>query len=198
MADDGGEDHEARAGGEGEHGVGDLLHRLTLDGASAAGAVGLADSGEEQAEVVVDLSDGAHDGAGIVGDALLVDGDRGAQPLDVVDVGLLHSAKELAGVGGEGLDVTALALGVDGVEGERALARTRQPGDDHELVAGDRDVDVLEVMLACAFDEDFVLGHRSSSRGGCAWEGAQAIVARTRAGQKGAVSRGGKGLETFV
>ena len=165
VADDGGKDHEARPIGEAEHGVGDLLHRLALDGASAAGAVGLADSGEEQAEVVVDLGDGAHDGAGIVGDALLVDGDRGAQPLDVIDVGLLHAAEELAGVGGEGLDVTALALGVDGVEGQRALPRTRQPGDDHQLVAGDRDVDVLEVMLARAFDEDFVLGHRSSSRG---------------------------------
>ena len=67
-----------------------------------------------------------------------------------VDVGLLHLLEELPGVGGERLDVAALALGVDGVEGERGLARAGQPGDDHQLVARDLDVDVLEVVLARA------------------------------------------------
>ena len=124
VADDGGEDHEALAVGESEHGVGDLLHRLALDGSPAAGTVGPANPSEEQAEVVVDLGDGADDGAGVVRDALLVDGDRGAQALDVVDVGLLHAAQELAGVSGEGLDVPALALGVDGVEGEGSSSPT--------------------------------------------------------------------------
>ena len=95
--------------------------------------------------------------------ALLVDGDGGAEALDVVDVGLLHAAEELAGVGGEGLDVAALALGVDGVEGEGTLARAGEAGDNHELVSGDRDVDVLEVMLAGAFDEDGISRHGTQS-----------------------------------
>ena len=95
--------------------------------------------------------------------ALLVDGDGRAEALDVVDVGLLHAAEELAGVGGEGLDVAALALGVDGVEGQGALARAGEAGDNHKLVPGDRDVDVLEVMLAGAFDEDGISRHGMQS-----------------------------------
>ena len=42
----------------------------------------------------------------------------GGQALDEVDVRLVHLAQELPGVGREGLDVAALALGVNGVEGQ--------------------------------------------------------------------------------
>ena len=42
----------------------------------------------------------------------------GRQALDEVDVGLVHLAEELPGVGGERLDVAALALGEDRVERE--------------------------------------------------------------------------------
>jgi hypothetical protein len=58
--------------------------------------------------------------------ALLVDGDRGREALDEVDVGLVHLPQELAGVGGERLDVAALPLGVDGVEGERRSCPIRR------------------------------------------------------------------------
>ena len=46
----------------------------------------------------------------------------GREALDGVDVGLAHLLEELPRVGGERLDVAALPLGVDGVEGERRLA----------------------------------------------------------------------------
>jgi hypothetical protein len=78
----------------------------------------------------------------------------------VVDVRLLHHVKELAGVGRQRLDVAALPLGVDRVEGEARLARAGQARDDHELVAGDVDVDVLEVVLAGAPHlDELLLGH---------------------------------------
>jgi len=35
-----------------------------------------------------------------------------------VDIGLLDALEELTRIGGEGFDVAALSLGVDGVEGE--------------------------------------------------------------------------------
>ena len=41
----------------------------------------------------------------------------------MLDVRLLHHLEELARVGGQALDVAALAFGVDGVEGEARLAR---------------------------------------------------------------------------
>ena len=82
----------------------------------------------------------------------------GREPLDLVDVRLLHLAEELAGVGRERLDVAALALGVDGVEGQGGLAGAGQAGDDDQLVARDLDVDVLQVVLAGAANDDGV-GH---------------------------------------
>ena len=85
---------------------------------------------------------------------LLLDGDRRRQALDVVDLRLLHLADELPGVGAEALDVAPLALGVDRVHGERALARAARAAADGHLVAGDVDVDVLEVVLAGAADGD--------------------------------------------
>ena len=104
------QDHDAAALRQRQDGVDDLLHRLLRDLAAALGAVGVADAGEEQAQVVVDLGDGAHGRARVAAGALLVDGDGGREALDVVDVRLLHLAQELAGVGGERLDVAALAL----------------------------------------------------------------------------------------
>ena len=95
-----------------------------------------------------------------MGGALLVDGDGGGEALDVLDVGFLHAPEELAGVGGKGLDVPALALGVDGIEGEGALAGAGYPSNHHQLVARDGDVDVLQVMFARPFDDDVLLGHR--------------------------------------
>jgi len=89
---------------------------------------------------------------------LLFDRDRRRQPLDRVDVGLAHLLEELTGVGRQRFDVAALALGVDRVERQRRLARSRQPGDHHELVAGNLHGDVLQVVLARTGDDD-VLCH---------------------------------------
>src|SRR5439155_181379 len=122
-------------------------------------AVRHADAREEHAQVVVDLGDGADGGARILAGRLLLDRDRGREPLDRVDLGLLHLLEELPRVGGERLDVAALALGVDGVEGERGLARAREPRQDDELVPGELHVDVLEVVLASTTHHDPIAGH---------------------------------------
>ena len=126
------------------------------DRLAAVVAVGLADPRPEQAQVVVDLGDGADRRARVARGRLLVDRDRRREPLDRVDVGLLHLAQELARVGRQRLDVAALALGVDRVEGEARLARAREPGDDDQRVARQLDVDALEVVRAGARDDDLV------------------------------------------
>jgi hypothetical protein len=115
--------------------VGHLVGRLALDHAPALGAVRGAHARVQQAQVVVDLGDGAHRGAGVAARRLLVDGDGRRQAVDAVEVGLVHLAQEHARVAGEALNVAALPLGVDGVEGEARLARAREAGDDDELVA---------------------------------------------------------------
>ncbi len=141
-----------------QHLVDDGLRRLARDRAAALGTVRLADAREEQAQVVVDLGDGADRGAGVARGRLLVDGDRGREALDEVDVRLVHLAEELAGVRGEGLHIAPLALGEDGVEGQGGLARPGQAREDDERVARQVERDVLQVVLARATDDETV-GH---------------------------------------
>ena len=159
VLDDGGHDQNAAAFGHLADDVNDLLRRLLGDGRAAVGAVGVANARIQEAQVVVDFGDGADGRAGVASGALLVDGDGRAESLDLVDVGLLHEAEELARIGGEGLDVAALPLGVDGVEGEAAFAAAAQAGDDHELIARHLDVDILEVVFARAAHDQLIQRH---------------------------------------
>jgi len=66
----------------------------------------------------------------------------------------VHDPEKLAGVGGERFDVPPLPFGVERVECERRFPGAGDSGDYHELVAGDRDADIFEVVLAGTFDDD--------------------------------------------
>jgi hypothetical protein len=107
---------------QGEHGIDHLRHALRGQRLAMLRAVRRADAGEHQAQVVVDFGDRAHGRARVVAGRLLFDRDRRRQALDQVHVRLFHQLQELAGVGRERLDVAALALGVERVEGQRGLA----------------------------------------------------------------------------
>jgi hypothetical protein len=65
-------------------------------------------------------------------------------------------SKKLPGVGREGFDVPTLAFRIDRVECQRGLAGTAQAGNHRERVARNLDVDVLEIVLACAVDGNTV------------------------------------------
>ena len=155
---DGRQDLEAGAVRQLRQAVDDLLWALPLQPYAVLRAVREADAGPQEAQVVVDLGDGADRRARVAGRRLLVDRDGRRQAFDEVDVRLVHLAQELAGVGAQRLDVAALTLGVDGVEGQRGLARARQPGEHDELVARQFDADVLQVVLAGTPHDDGV-GH---------------------------------------
>ncbi len=68
--------------------------------------------------------------------------------LDPVGVGLVELREELARVRREGLDVAPLPLGVERVEGQRALARSADARHDDQPVERQVEVDPLEVMGA--------------------------------------------------
>ncbi len=162
VLDEGAQDQQARALGEAEDLVDDLAHRLPLDLAAAVGAVRVPDAREQEAQVVVDLGDRADGGPRVLAGALLVDGDGGREAVDLVDVGLLHLAQELPGVGAQALDIAALALSVDGVERKAGLAAPGQAGDHDQPVTRERDGDVLQVVLARSAHDDPILGHGRS------------------------------------
>ena len=149
-----GEQHDAAALRQRQDLVHHLAHGLRVQRVAMGGAARLPDAGEEEAQIVVDLRDRPHRRARVVGGGLLLDGDGRGQALDVVDVGLLHHRQELSGVGGQGLHVASLALGVQGVEGEGRLARSREPGDHDQAVAWNVEIDVLEVVRARAAHRD--------------------------------------------
>ena len=164
-ADDRREQIEPRALGQREHAVDHLADRLALDRQAGRRRIGNADARPQQAHVVVDFGDGADGRARVLRGRLLLDRDRRRQPVDLVDVGLLHHLEELARIGRERLDIAALALGIDRVEGERGFARAGQAGEHDELVARDRQIDVLEIVLARAAHGDRAAVEQRFDRG---------------------------------
>ena len=152
-------DGEPRALLDLEHLVDDRVDRLPRDRLAADRAVRPPDPRVEQAQVVVDLGDRADRRARVARGRLLVDRDRRAEAVDVVDVRLLHHLEELPRVGGERLDVAALPLRVDRVEGKARLAGAREPGDADQAVPRQADGDVLQVVLAGAVDYECVGSH---------------------------------------
>ena len=147
---------EAAALLQGQDAVDDLLGGLPLDRGAAGGAVRATGAGVEQAEVVVDLRDRADGRARVLRGGLLVDRDGRREALDEVDVGLVHLAEELPGVRRERLDVAALPLGEDRVEGQRGLAGAGQAGEHDERVTREVEGDVLEVVLPGTPDDELV------------------------------------------
>ena len=176
VADDRRVDREPRPLRKAEHLVDDRLLALAADRPPADRAVRPADPRVEQAQVVVDLGHGADRRARVAARRLLVDRDRGAEPVDRVDVGLLHHLQELARVRAQALDVAPLALGVDRVEGQARLARARQAGDADQLVPREADRDVLEVVLPGAVDDELFLPHNQPSL--ATWEDANKCSVR--------------------
>ena len=114
--------------------------------------MGNADTRPEQAQVVVNLRNGAHRGTGVPPGRLLVNGDCRAQSLNGVHVRLVHLAKELAGIAGQALHIAALSFRIDRIEGQRTLSAAAQPRDDRHLVPRDFQGDILQVMLPGAPD----------------------------------------------
>ncbi len=132
----------------------DCVDRLRLDRDIAFGAVLRAELHEQQAQEVIDLGQRRDRALAPAAARALLDRDRRRDAEDRVDVGLGRRLHELARVGVQRFEITALAFGEHDVERERALAAAGDAGDDGELIARNRDVDVLEVVFAGVVDAD--------------------------------------------
>ena len=103
----------------------DLLCGLPGDRPVAIRTVRLAHARIQQPQVVVDLGDGSDGRTRRARGRLLLDRDRRTQPVDGVHIRPLHLVEELPRIGAQRFDIAPLPLGVDGVKGQRALARPR-------------------------------------------------------------------------
>jgi hypothetical protein len=79
--------------------VDDLLRRLPGNGLAALGAVWPTGAREQQAQVIVDLGNGAHRRTRVARGGLLIDRYCWRQTLNEVNVRFVHLAEELAGIG---------------------------------------------------------------------------------------------------
>ena len=153
-ADQRGQDHDPRPLGPRQQRVEHLLGRLLADRRAAAAAMGLAQPRVKQPQVIVDFGDRGHRAPRIVPAGALIDGDRRLQALDEIDVGPLELMEELPGVDRQAFDVLPLPFGIERVEGQGTLARPAGTGDHHQPVAGEVEVDVLQVVHAGAANAD--------------------------------------------
>ena len=187
---------EPGALGQRQHPVNHLRNRLAFDRQTGRRRIGYAHARPQQPHVIVDLGDGADGRTRIARRGFLLDRDGGGEAVDLVDVRLLHHLQELAGVGGQQFHVAALAFGIDGVEGERGFARAREPGEHHQLVARDLEIDVLEIVLAGAADRDHAgsVGSRLAARSALVEEVVHAVRRRSQMGEENVPSTFARGL----
>ncbi len=169
VADDRRQQHVALFRVQRQHLVDHLADRLRFQRVAMVRAARGADASVQQAQVVVDLGDRADGRTRVVRGRLLLDRDGRGQAFDVVQVRLFHHAQELARIGRQRLDIAALAFCIDGVERQRGLARAGQAGDHDQLVAGQVEVEVLQVVRPRAADADEIHRHGGSGCGGVGW-----------------------------
>ena len=134
----------------------DALLALRRDRRVVVGAVLRAELHVEEPQEMVDLGQRRDGALAPAAARALLDRDGRRDAEDRVDVGTRRRLHELARVGVQRFEVAALALGEQDVERERALAAARDAGHDGEAVARNRDVDVLQVVLARVVDADRV------------------------------------------
>ena len=156
---DRGQHHDAVFGSQSHYSLDDLFRGLTGDGATAFGAMGSSNRGEQKTKIIINFSDCSDSGTWTAAGCLLLDRDGRAQPVDGVHVGALHLVQKLTSVSRKRLYVPPLAFRIDGVERQGRLARTAQAGNNGQRVTGDFDVYVLEIMLARAAHRDLGNSH---------------------------------------
>ena len=154
------EQHHPRVLRQREQLLDDVSRAQARNRLAALRAVRLADVGEQQAQIIVNLGGGGDGRTRVAAGGTLLDGDRRREPLDVIDVRLLQLIEELPGVRGERLDVFALSLGEQRVERQRRFPRAAGSGDHHQLVTGNLKRQILEIMLPCPGYFYKPLGHR--------------------------------------
>jgi hypothetical protein len=118
-------------------------------------AAAVAGDDPEGAGVVRDFGQGGDRRAGVgVTAGSLGDGDDRGEASDEVHVRPRGRIQHATGLGRERFEVLAAAFGVQGIEGQGRFTRTTDAGDDGQLITGDGQFHILEVVGAGSLDVD--------------------------------------------
>ena len=117
--------------------------------------------GEQHPQIIVNLGDRANRRARALPAGLLRNRNSRIQPADQIHVGLGHLAKKLPRKTRQTLHVTPLPLGIKRVERQRTLARSADPRETDQLVPGQLQIDITQVVLSGTANEDIGSGHET-------------------------------------
>jgi hypothetical protein len=123
------------------------------------------ESAEEDAQHRVGVGGGADRGAGVPAHPLLVDDDRGRQPLQYVDLGPGQRRHEALHEGAVSLVDQPLGFRGDRAEHQRALTGAGDAGKHRQSALRDLDADVLEVVHARAVHADQIVAVGNARHG---------------------------------
>ena len=129
----------------------------------------------------MNLGDGSKRAPGIGHADPLVDRHGRRQAFDRIDVGRLEQIRNSPAKAGQAFEIPPLALGMDRVKSQRALSRSAHSRQNHEPVARQIDVDILQVVDPCRGRG--IDGTTSSGSGRLGWRVcfARGFFARSRA-----------------
>ena len=113
-----------------------------------------AELGVEQTEELIEFGDGGDGGLPAPAGGALLNRHGGRKARDGIDVRLLHLLDKLAGIGVQAVEIAALALREEQVEGEGGFAGTREAGDHDHFIPGNGDIQILEVVMTGAAHGD--------------------------------------------
>src|SRR5688572_122708 len=147
--------------------IGYRLGGIFRDLLAADPTVGDSDARVEQPQVIENFGLSGDGGTRISRVVFLPYGNRRRNAPHFVDVRLVHPFQELAGVSRQRLDIASLAFCVDRVKSKRRLARPAHSGNHRQLVDGNRERDVLQVIDAGPADSDCFFRHRYKTSQAC-------------------------------
>ncbi len=136
---------------------GNALGALRLHRRAVVHAVLQAQLHPQQAQEVPHLGGGGHGALAATAAQALFDGHGGRYAVDRIHLGPPRRLHDAARVGVQALEVTPLPFVEQDVEGQRALARTADAGDDVELAARNVHAQALQVVFLGIDDADAVV-----------------------------------------
>jgi hypothetical protein len=138
VSDHGCEEREGAAVPDGvEEALSELIAGLGFHGNLAIGTKRSAEPAEQESEEVVDLGDGGDGTFASAAGIALFDADGWGDAGDEIDVRVRHLFHELAGIGVDGVEESALSFGEEEIESQCAFSGAADSSDHDELIARD-------------------------------------------------------------